>query len=1335
MAVELGGVSVRDLTAVSVKERTRLVRHAVPGMAGDVAQVLGRPCVEVSFAGACYGPDAADQLQRLRDAQLAGEPMDFFAEAVGESFVAQVVIETLDVTQRAGHLDEFGFSCKVIEWVEPPAPPEAGLFGSELGDFGGLDSVLDTEALGFVDDLQNALDEVAGLAELLTAVPDFGDPTARLPETLDFFTGAATEAPDLLNTLSDGVFQQISGGLPGANELTAANAEATTQASTLVDTVRGLAPGNPNSPLAGVVGALNGVEGRASVDVSGLTEQLPAALRQVDGVLRPANIEFVESIAAAYRTVRETLDEHPLLAQSGGTGVLDSVVGILDDVAGGFAANLGAGIAELLDADDVATLTDALAAIERLRASFPDHADELLPFLAENLIGLPAALLDELRAHVSGVLGITVTAGSLAEQAQMQAPLAALADAYRATVSALDDFDPADAAAYAEVRAALEGMRTAIAAACSAITVVYHAFDATVGGLDWSAILNIKPLLDTAADATNGVLTFDDLTGEIAAVLEGVAAGVERLFDVEELTRRGMVFANAVHTAVDSSPLLLIRDVLAEFVGKLRELIEQIPLEEVEAAVDDLLTGAKDAVDELGIDTIATSIEQAFTDLDMFVQEQLDEDLVAGVRTALEGLGAHTPTLPVKDVLAKLVHVVTQAGELITSLSEEAAAQLDQLDALVGSLDQLRFTPITDEIVVELGDVRDRLRTMGADTLSDAERLAIQAALAVLRAVNVRGQIVVGLTGGYDELDALVRQALLAVRGVLDDLMAVLRQLDPKALLQPLRDALDEATDVVGSASARALLNPLRQQADAMTGALAELRPGRLLDPLRGPYAQVKAAADLLDPQRWLGPLDEVWSHVEDVLGLLDIRPALEALDTRQRELLGQARQAILDALDDLNLPEPIATFVAGLRPAIEAMTDVVLGDPDQLPEVLLYQPVRAQVDALLRPLDDVYQMVVDLVAEAPEDAVVGAMNALRLGVGALDDIDPAALVGRFTQARDAFAAAGPDLLLGAAFTLPSLRARFDLSIQDAPPARQQDVETTRAKFVSVQASIDIQAQASLHAQVSARFASRVAGLDPAPIAESYARLSAGLRRLVPDFLRSAEPLDLSEILAGLVELRPSRRVEQLDAVITRLVNDVGRVRAGLDPVIAKLFEAVRKALGQISPLVIKDALDEFYTALHDKVAVLDPGAIVPRIRAELYQPFADALAAVDPAQIATRLDASYDGAVETLSTRVDEVLDALTDVVDQPLRQLVADVQGLIAELQGTVTAAENALETVVDRLARLDLVVLIDRLSIVLDNLKTSFRVELDRVANAFDEMLAAIPGGGGVSASAST
>jgi hypothetical protein len=1335
VAVELGGVSVRNLTDVSVRERTRMVRHSVPGLAGDVTQVLGRPSVEVSFAGACYGPDAAEQLQRLRDAQLAGEPLDFFAEAVGEGFVARVVIETLEVTQRAGHLDEFGFRCGVVEYVEPPEPPEAGLFGSELGDFGDLDSVLDTEALGFVDDLQNTLDQVAGLADLLAAVPDFGDPTARLPEALDTFTAVATEAPELLNTVRDGVAGQLSEGLPGADQLASANTEATAQAGSFVQSVQSLAPTSPDSPLAGVIGALNGVEQRADVDVSGITEQLPAALERVDGVLRPANIEFVESIGAAYQTVRETLDAHPLLTQSGGAGVLDSVLGILQDVAGGFSTNLGTGIAEILDLDDVATLTEALATIEQLRTSFPDHVDELLPFLAQNIVGLPPALLDGLRAHVSGVLQLAVTAENLGLQPQLEGPLGALADAYFAVVAALDGFDPADAAAYTQLRAALDGMETATGSVIAAITVVYDAFGAAVDSFDWPAVLNIQPLLDAAADATTGVLTFDDLTHEITEVLEGVTAGVERLFDTDEVTRRGMVFAEAVNQVVDSSPLMLVHDVLAEFVGKLRELIDQIPLEAVESAINDLLTQAKGAIDDLGIDEIASSIEQAFGELDTFVQEQLDENLVSTVRTALEGLGAHSPALPVKDLLAKLAYVANQAGELITSLSEGVAAHLDQLDALVANLEDLRFTPVTDEIVVELGDVRDRLRAMGADTLSDPERLAIQAALATLRALNVRGEIVVGLTAGYDDLDVLVRQALLAIRGVLDDLMAVLRQLDPAVLLQPLRTVLDEATQVVRGVSARALLAPLREQADALTGALEALRPGQLLEPLQGLYEQLRTAAEQLDPQNWLGPLSEVWSHVEGVLDLLDIRPALEALDARQRELLGQARQAILDALDDLDLPEPVATFVAGLRPAIEAMTDAVLGDPDaRLPEVLLYQPVREQVTALLRPLDEVYQLVVDLVAEAPEEAVVGAMNALRQGVGALDDADPSGLVRRFVQARDTFAATTPEVLLNAALTLPNLSARFELAAGDAPAERQQDVETTRARFVSVEAGIDIQAPKLRHVEISARLAGRVATLDPGPVAESYARLRAGLERLVPDFLRGDEPLDLPAILAGLVSLRPSSRTASLDAAIARLVSGVSRIRAGLDPVVAKLFEAVRKALGQISPLIIKEALDELYTALHDKLAVLDPGAIVPRIRAELFQPFMDAFAAVDPAQLAARIDASYTAAVETLEARVEEILDSLADVLDQPLRQLVADVQELIAELQTAVTTAGNALETVTDRLERLDLVVLLDRLLIVLDNLKASFGIELGRVANAFDEMLDAIPVGGEVSASAS-
>src|SRR5947209_18033339 len=101
MAVEVGKISLEKLTQVSVEERARVVHHAVPGLKGDLAQMMGRPSVQVTLHGIFYGDEAADRLKDLRKLYLEGEPVDFFADAVGEGYFAQVIISRLDVTQRA----------------------------------------------------------------------------------------------------------------------------------------------------------------------------------------------------------------------------------------------------------------------------------------------------------------------------------------------------------------------------------------------------------------------------------------------------------------------------------------------------------------------------------------------------------------------------------------------------------------------------------------------------------------------------------------------------------------------------------------------------------------------------------------------------------------------------------------------------------------------------------------------------------------------------------------------------------------------------------------------------------------------------------------------------------------------------------------------------------------------------------------------------------------------------------------------------------------------------------------------------------------------------------
>jgi hypothetical protein len=194
MAVELGSITLTHLTRIEVREHQRIVHHPVPGMSGDLVQVLGRPSVTVRLQGIFYGPTASEDLANLRSAYLAGEPIDFFTEAVGEGYFAQVVITRLQIAQQAAYTDQFDFACEVIEYVEPPAPAVSDPFGA-------LDSGLLDEATAFMDDVQNALDQVSGIVDMITNAPSFGDPTTQLPKMLDLFKGLTSSGSGILTNI------------------------------------------------------------------------------------------------------------------------------------------------------------------------------------------------------------------------------------------------------------------------------------------------------------------------------------------------------------------------------------------------------------------------------------------------------------------------------------------------------------------------------------------------------------------------------------------------------------------------------------------------------------------------------------------------------------------------------------------------------------------------------------------------------------------------------------------------------------------------------------------------------------------------------------------------------------------------------------------------------------------------------------------------------------------------------------------------------------------------------------------------------------------------------
>jgi hypothetical protein len=195
VAVQLGSVALEHLTDVDVRDGVRLARHAVPAMAGDLLQQLGRPSVDLVLAGSFFGAEAGQQLAALRAVLRGGDPVDLLAEAAGDGYVAQVVLAGLDVRQRSGDVERFDYRVVLVEYVEPPAAPA-------LGAMPAIDTDLAQEAAGYLDDVQNGLADVAQLVSL-TQLVGFGDPTTKAPKMVSDYSDAGGGDPEPAAGLRD----------------------------------------------------------------------------------------------------------------------------------------------------------------------------------------------------------------------------------------------------------------------------------------------------------------------------------------------------------------------------------------------------------------------------------------------------------------------------------------------------------------------------------------------------------------------------------------------------------------------------------------------------------------------------------------------------------------------------------------------------------------------------------------------------------------------------------------------------------------------------------------------------------------------------------------------------------------------------------------------------------------------------------------------------------------------------------------------------------------------------------------------------------------------------
>jgi ElaB/YqjD/DUF883 family membrane-anchored ribosome-binding protein len=302
-----------------------------------------------------------------------------------------------------------------------------------------------------------------------------------------------------------------------------------------------------------------------------------------------------------------------------------------------------------------------------------------------------------------------------------------------------------------------------------------------------------------------------------------------------------------------------------------------------------------------------------------------------------------------------------------------------------------------------------------------------------------------------------------------------------------------------------------------------------------------------------------------------------------------------------------------------------------------------------------------------------------------------------------------------------SVSARFDAVISLVAPG--------------VDASL-IQPLIEAHDSLADALRRRINALDASGAVEGYADLRESLDGVVPQFLRSRTPLTHDEIMAGLRAMRPSVKFDRVEEVLERFLQEIRPLGDALEPAFNGLFEGIREALMFVNPLDLKDDVEDIYEAVRKKVRVLDPDALADSIRENFFDPLTGALDDINPATIKGEVDEIYRETLAAVSTTVREVLDDIAGVLEEQLKAMREEIQNILDQIEETLGNTAGRVKEVVERLEKLVFVELLERLKRLIDNLGLSFDKELDRVRNAFDEMLAAIPlGSGGASGGVAT
>lgn len=858
-----------------------------------------------------------------------------------------------------------------------------------------------------------------------------------------------------------------------------------------------------------------------------------------------------------------------------------------------------------------------------------------------------------------------------------------------------------------ELTATLNQLKTAVnsgqlggqSAAIARITTRLDQYQALrpalqTGVLDRLPALNrhIQDLPDELADRMSHLLSVLQPNGALGVLPQiANAVALPDTATAEEITRQFQPILDWIQSVVDQLNLTAVKEPLKQVADTARGVVDELDQQLAGVAIQ--VGSLFDEVETLmaEVDTQAL-LDQAKAAIDGFADDLVGQlnalfqpvkEAVADiVQSIADGVGSFDPE-DLVDALREAIQAIT--GILKDPAVLSALADIrDAIASVTSQLQQLSFSPVTDQVVVAIDDIADILRNIDTSLLDTALKLALQTALEVLPddLTPVTDPII---SEFGDLIDKGPVPLLDTVKQQPEKLLDRIRQFQPSSLIgdsigKPYRDLLQQTEAFQPSQ----LLAPVTNELEKLKTRLQQdANPAAAIQLLEQPFQQLLQGFDQLQPTQLVDTLNQaIGGVIDSVLTAVPVDEIFAQID----DALKTVESVVTFSEHVISVLEKLKTLLAGLsdsQPQVNAWIDGILNKVASIADTGALSPRLTDLSAAL---------------EGTRSAALSAVFASGIAplTDALGQLDPQRRLTALVQAYGSF----PRPALNALPASPektALIAALDRFNPLDPP------------FGAPYRSLAAYRQAIDDAEAGLQ--QRLAGWDeryhnPGGVLSGFhhsAATPAELRLWIEDALG---PQFLRPVTAFFLLLEPLER--GLSSVLTVIQSLI----ASLRDQIADLL------LGPDSLAGIRDAMKALVQRLRDiNVDFLAEG--LTRVFADLR----GKLTAADPAQLRQAIDAAFGQMLATLD--IGQVLPAAeVKQLDDTYGQIISGLKALDPEQLVTKLIQPEYEQTVLPLLEPFDMTPLLAAVTDRMRSLDEELRGEMARVNESYRKLQDAIP-----------